>query len=130
MSGRSFADDIRGFLIFTQAKENRLAQPAVARPFRKLHLANEDRFQPVAAFHFRSSDALAPFAAARHRKVRKRTSVRGDLFESGMQAAEQGAVESGAHFAGEQKFSAGVITNNHGAEGMPAAFGVGITSDH
>src|SRR5262245_45115129 len=63
----------QGRLVFPQSQENRLTQLSVSSPFGKSNLTDEAWLQPVAAFHFRTSDACSVSAGSRFRKILKWT---------------------------------------------------------
>ena len=55
-----FTNDARCLSIRAQSQEDRLTKLIVARPLSKLGLGDQDRFDPVATFHYCRGDTLAP----------------------------------------------------------------------
>src|SRR5207253_1637998 len=76
-----FPRHIFSAFVFTQAKEDRMAQAAVARPFGEADLRDEFRLQPGAEFHLGCRDALAKSAAALRGQVHEGTRRAAQRFE-------------------------------------------------
>jgi hypothetical protein len=81
-----FSDDFRGRFIGAQSKEDRLRKLIVAGPLGKLDLGDQDRFDPMATFHDRRGDTLAPSVPSFLWQIGKRTHRTPDFLQEIMDA--------------------------------------------
>ena len=81
-----FTDDLRSRFIGAQSQEDRLTKLIVAGPLGKLDLGDQDRFDPMATFHDRRGDTLAPSAASFLWQIGKRARRTRDFLQEVMDA--------------------------------------------
>ena len=84
-----FEHDFLCLFVFTEPKKDGLAQTLVASQFAKFDLTYQTRFHPMAKPHFRSGNALAPFASTRKGQIYKRTRRAFYLLESGIELSKK-----------------------------------------
>src|SRR5262249_45595248 len=99
-----FANYFGGIFVFPQAQKDRLAQFFIAGPFGKFDLANQDRINPMAFFHFRNCNTRTVTAAVGFGQIDKRASISGDFFKTGMKAGEEFSVKACSYLAAKFQF--------------------------
>jgi hypothetical protein len=60
-------------LVYPDSEKDRLTQAIIPRPLREFHLADHNRFDPMATLHFGASQPLVPTASPSCREVKEGT---------------------------------------------------------